>query len=175
LANAICLGGLCERRNVRGKNPKMSNTIKVATSLNAPVEKVWAHLSELKTLQYVARPLVYFKPKGEFSQFYEGESYNLTLKIFGLFPIRNHHIFIKELNKANLTIKSQESNAIIPVWNHTILLKPNGDKTDYTDEIEINADKMTKIVSAFAKIFYKHRQKRWKKLLKSHFVFLGNI
>jgi ligand-binding SRPBCC domain-containing protein len=144
----------------------VNKIIKIETSFDAPAEKVWPYLLELKTLQYIARPLVYFKPKVEFNQFREGENYNLTLKILGLFPIRNHLIFIKELNKASLTIKSQESNAIIPIWNHTISLKPNGDKTDYTDEIEINAGKLTKIISTFAKIFYKHRQKRWKKLLK---------
>ena len=48
------------------------------------------------------------------------------------------------------------------VWNHRVVMKPleNG-YIHYQDEIIIYGGWMTGIITAFAKIFYKHRQKRW--------------
>ncbi len=36
----------------------------------------------------------------------------------------------------------------------------------YTDEIEIKAGMLTPAIWIFARLFYRHRQKRWKMLLK---------
>ena len=55
-----------------------------------------------------------------------------------------------------------------PVWNHTIRFRPleNG-KLHCTDEIEIQAGLLTGVVWAFAHVFYRHRQRRWRRLLRS--------
>lgn len=69
--------------------------------------------------------------------------------------------------EANL-IESRESGALAPVWNHTIRFHSLEDgKLHYIDEIEIQAGLLTGVIWAFAHLFYRHRQRRWKKLLRS--------
>lgn len=41
-----------------------------------------------------------------------------------------------------------------------------GGKVSYTDEIEIQAGWLTPVIWLFAHVFYRHRQRRWKALLK---------
>ncbi|MBN2003783.1 MAG: hypothetical protein JXA21_10535 [Anaerolineae bacterium] len=55
---------------------------------------------------------------------------------------------------------------MVRVWNHTIRFHPLGtEQLRYTDAIEIEAGLLTVFVWAFAHLFYRHRQRRWKKLL----------
>jgi hypothetical protein len=47
-------------------------------------------------------------------------------------------------------------------------LPPFGDdRLHYTDEIEIQAGLLAGVVWAFAHVFYRHRQRRWRTLLRS--------
>jgi len=39
-------------------------------------------------------------------------------------------------------------------------------KVSYTDEIEIQAGWLTPVIWLFAHIFYRHRQRRWKVMMK---------
>ena len=64
-------------------------------------------------------------------------------------------------------IYTNETNTHVPIWNHCIVLKDNGNgTTDYSDEVEIGAGRKTVIVWSWANVFYRHRQKKWMKLLK---------
>ncbi len=52
------------------------------------------------------------------------------------------------------------------IWNHTIKFNSiEKNKLKYTDIIEINAGFLTFIIWIFSHIFYRHRQRKWKKLL----------
>jgi hypothetical protein len=68
--------------------------------------------------------------------------------------------------EANL-IERKESGARSPVWNHTIQFHPleNG-RPHYTDEIEFQAGLLSGLIWDFAHLFYHHRQRRWKALLR---------
>ena len=78
-----------------------------------------------------------------------------------------HTIRIVEFCGEKHRIVSNENNRHIPVWNHTITLKTAGDgTTHYEDVVEIGAGWKTNIISAWSKMFYRHRQKRWHKLLE---------
>jgi hypothetical protein len=53
------------------------------------------------------------------------------------------------------------------VWNHNISFREVGPgKVSYADEIEIQAGWLTPAIWLFAHLFYRHRQRRWKVLLK---------
>ncbi len=50
-------------------------------------------------------------------------------------------------------------------WNHDIVVEPVDERTcRYTDRIVIDAGPLTLAVVGFAHLFYRHRQRRWRRL-----------
>ena len=142
--------------------------ISVSSNFPATPDEVWSRLTEIKTLQYIASPYAYFSPLDSDNEFAwrEGMSAQFRLRVFGFVPLGLHTINMIKFSKENYCILSNEKNASVPIWNHTIILKPIGDgTTHYEDIVEIEAGWKTRIVCIWAKMFYQHRQKKWLKLL----------
>lgn len=123
-----------------------------------------------KSLQFVASPVLRFIPVGGngFNQEWEvNRDYKLKLYLFGIFPLGNHTIRLIKIDRSENKIESTEIGLLARVWNHTILFrKTEESKVYYTDIIEIKAGLLTPVIWSFAHLFYRHRQRRWKKLLK---------
>ncbi|MEM6585274.1 MAG: hypothetical protein AAF692_05925 [Pseudomonadota bacterium] len=47
------------------------------------------------------------------------------------------------------------------------------DTTRYTDRVTIKAGALTSVIAAFARLFYAHRQERWRALAKDGFSALN--
>ena len=47
---------------------------------------------------------------------------------------------------------------------------PDG-RTRYTDSVEVRAGLLTPLVWAFATAFYRHRQRRWRRLVRRGFRY----
>jgi hypothetical protein len=63
-------------------------------------------------------------------------------------------------------IFSSEHGRLTRVWNHRLQIVPIDSRAVvYTDAIEIQAGGMTVFIWLFAHVFYRHRQRRWKRLL----------
>ena len=146
-----------------------SRTVRVSSLFPASIDEIWERLQRLETLQYIAAPYATFEPFDENSLTWkEGVTTDYFFKLFGLFSFGKHSIKMIELNKSKGIIYTNEMNKSVPVWNHTILLQQTeGDVTHYTDEVEINAGWKTHFVYCWSILFYKHRQKKWLKLLRS--------
>ena len=81
-------------------------------------------------------------------------------------PLGEHFIKLAEINQNKKNIVSKEHGKLTKVWNHIIKIVPIDDQNiEYTDKIEIKAGVLTLSIWLFAHIFYRHRQRRWKKLL----------
>ena len=142
--------------------------VHVSSVFSASAGEIWSKLSKLETLQYVAAPYAYFRPVDMEKELVwrEGETAQFRLKVFGFIPMGIHTIRIVEFNKDNYCVCSIESNKQVPVWRHIITLKPStGQTTYYEDIVEIAAGWKTGFVSIWSKMFYRHRQRRWYKLL----------
>ena len=147
----------------------MKNRTVIKTSVfPADKEKVFHKLQELETLQYIAAPYATFTPADGTNQnmkWEEGKVFSFHFKLFGIIPFGIHTIKVIDFSEEN-GIYTNEKNPSVPVWNHRITLKANAkDATQYTDEVEINAGWKTEFIYIWARAFYSHRQKRWKKLL----------
>jgi hypothetical protein len=93
------------------------------------------------------------------------KEYVFKLFIYGFIPFGNHKIIVETIDGEKNIIKSKEHNNIVKIWNHKITLKKDEEKiTKYTDEVEIYAGIFTLFVAFWGAIFYKHRQKKWKKI-----------
>lgn len=143
---------------------------RISTHFDCTEEKLWEKIIEPKSLQFVASPILSFKPliKGELDgEWIIGKTYELKLHFLKILPFGYHRIKIVTIDKESNTIVSNESSALASVWNHTIQFeKSEENRLSYTDEIEIKAGWLTFTIWAFAQLFYRHRQKRWKILLK---------
>lgn len=143
---------------------------RIATVFDCTAEQLWGEISRPASLRFVSAPLLYFEPlvPGELdSNWVVGKTYVLRLSLFGFLPAGEHRITLASIDREANLIESKESGALSPVWNHTIRFRPleNG-KLNYTDEIEIRAGLLTGVVWAFAHVFYRHRQRRWRDLLQ---------
>lgn len=144
---------------------------RISTTFECTAEQFWDKIVEPKSLQYVAAPLLRFEPlvAGELDgEWIVGKTYEVRLSALGFLPVGRHRIEIVAIDRTTNTIESQESGSLARVWNHTIRFHPAGTgQLRYTDAIEIKAGVLTVFIWAFAHLFYRHRQRRWKELLAS--------
>ncbi len=131
-------------------------------------DTVFEKLQEIQTLQYIAYPYAVFEPVsvGRGLKWHSGEVFEFKFRLFGFIPFGIHRINIVAFD-INEGIYTEEGNKHVPVWNHRIILEDSDDgSVRYTDEVEIGAGWKTPFVWLWASMFYAHRQKKWKKLLK---------
>ncbi len=138
----------------------------VSSIIPIKIDKAWENLQTPKLLQFVAKGMITFKSINEegFPHKWEkGKTYGVKMRIFGIIPFGGtHFINIAEINSSNYRISTKEWDSSAKVWNHNVQMKTIGnDSIQYVDSIEIYGGFMTGFITAFAKYFYKHRQKRW--------------
>lgn len=142
-------------------------TVTQTTVLQASKKEVFERLQKLKTLQYIAAPFAKFIPVdgGRDIRWLEGSTLSFRFYLFGFIPFGIHTIHVLSFCE-DKGFSTHEHNAHVPVWNHQIFLEEVSPKTTrYTDRVEIGAGWKTPFVALWAKAFYKHRQKKWQKLL----------
>ncbi|MDR1615864.1 MAG: hypothetical protein LBR98_02485 [Syntrophomonadaceae bacterium] len=145
-----------------------TETIQVSSVFKAPPEKIWPLLTHMDTLRYIASPYAAFVPAGKPSgeTWRAGETYRFRLRVFGIIPLGVHTIRVQIFDHGKLRVQTAENNRFVPTWNHCITLEPEGiSQTRYTDEVEIGAGRFTGLVRLWSAAFYRHRQKRWARLL----------
>ncbi len=129
-------------------------------------ETVFEKLQELETLQYIAKPYATFEPAGSVASVWTaGSESSFRFRLFGIIPYGIHTIRIVRVDPGG--ISSREGNPHVPVWNHDIALAVLDEShTEYTDRVEIHAGWKTFFIWLWANAFYRHRQRKWIKLLK---------
>ena len=143
--------------------------VRVATELDAPPERVWETVKSPDTLRYVTRGLLGFKGVGPIPErLGEGDVIRVKLRLFHLLPAGPHEIRIVRLDDERRRIETNESGRMAETWNHVIEVEPDrAGRTRYSDEIEIDAGAMTPLVAGYARLFYRYRQRRWRRLART--------
>jgi hypothetical protein len=143
---------------------------RIRTILPCAESELWQKISQPRALQYVALPILNFVPaRGDelTGEWLIGRVYRLKLYFLKLIPLGWHNIRLVKMDKDTNTISSQESGLLARMWNHNISFREAGPgKVSYADEIGIQAGWLTPAIWLFAHLFYRHRQRRWKVLLK---------
>lgn len=143
-------------------------TVTKTSIFPAPREVVFEKLQQLETLQFIAAPYATFTPvdANDPLVWKAGASSSYRFKMWGFIPFGIHTINIEQFDIDK--VRSREGNKFVPVWNHKIYLKDLNGKTEYTDEVDIDAGWKTIFVWIWAKAFYAHRQKKWLVLLRKN-------
>jgi len=142
----------------------------IATIMQAESNKMWEELQKISSLMYVAAPVIIFKFQDGCrlpASWEIGREYQLKIFAFHIVPFGKHYIVVKSINAKNKEIFTNESGSLTKTWNHFVRVETLDKKRlKYTDEIEIKAGMLTVFIWMFAQVFYRHRQRKWKKLLK---------
>lgn len=133
--------------------------------------ELWQKIIEPRSLQFVAAPLLTFVPVeagGLEGEWQVGRDYPLQLYFLNFIPLGRHSIRLVTIDRSTNTILSEERGSLARVWNHRMHFQQVAPgKLVYEDEIEIRAGVLTPLIWTFAHLFYRHRQWRWKVLLRS--------
>lgn len=144
---------------------------RISTQFACTESELWQKLSQPASLQFVASPLLAFTPLEPAvlgSEWEVDRDYPLKLYFLKFIPLGRHTIKLVKIDRDRNLISSRESGLLAPVWNHNISFDEiDPGLVSYTDEIDIRAGWLTPLVWLFAHLFYRHRQRRWKVLLKN--------
>lgn len=148
-------------------------TVELSTHLPADPAMVREQIMRPATLLHVSRPLIRFTPidPPALPEVWKQDRYKVAMHLFGVVPIGWQMVGI-EMRPAEgetWSIRDNGHGALIRTWDHIIEVAPEGEGTRYTDRVTIEAGWLTPAVVLFARIFYGHRQRRWRQLVASGF------
>jgi len=158
----------------QGKTVK-ANRLTVSSEIPISLALAWNNVQTPALLQFVAKGIIRFKSaENGFPKKWEaGKTYGANMYVFGFIPFGGiHYLLLKKVNDNQHEIVTQEWDQVAKVWNHTVVMKDIGrGKIYYEDSIVIYGGILTGFITAFAKIFYKHRQNRWQLVAKQKLQF----
>ncbi len=138
------------------------------TVLPAPADEVWRLVQRPDTLRFVSAPVLMFRPlDGPLPETWAEGDYEVALRLFGLVPLGRQTIGVRRVAASDGARRLRDAGRgqLAKTWDHVITIVPQGAETRYSDEVTIDAGWLTGPVAFFARLFYAHRQRRWRKLL----------
>jgi hypothetical protein len=142
----------------------------VESVLPCPPEKAWEEVQRPALHREVIRPLMRFVPADPPQlpeRWPQGTTMRFRIYLFGIVPLGTHTIFLERIDPAAREIQSRESELLVRRWDHLVRVRSAGDgQTLYSDEILIEAGWLTPFVWMFAQWFYRHRQRRWRRVAR---------
>ena len=94
------------------------------------------------------------------------------MRLLGVLPLGWQEIRITRPTPTGETrhLRDAGRGALARRWDHLITVAPAGPgRTRYTDRVEVEAGWLTPAVWAFARLFYAHRQRCWRRLVARGF------
>lgn len=155
--------------------------LRLSTVFNAPIEQVFEQVKTPRLLQYIAYPLIEFRPvePAVFPEVWTVGDYRVEMRFLSLISMGEQSIRIRlepaqQIPGQRYQLLDDGYSRLIQRWHHLIHLEalPNG-FTQYVDELEVEAGLLTKPVWLFAYLFYSYRQYRWRQLVRSGFKILA--
>lgn len=144
------------------------STVTVTTVLDAPPHAIWRAVTTPAGFRFVTRGLVDLAgiDEHEHAVWEPGITVAGRLRVLGV-PFSNHRITLESIDHERRRLQSDEGGGPIRSWRHLIEVQAiDGDETRcrYTDTIEIRAGVLTPAIAGFAHVFYRLRQRRWRRL-----------
>lgn len=154
----------------------------LTTQLECPIETVWMQVHRPALLEHIAWPLIRFTyraPRTPPPRWVEGR-YRVGMWSFGVLPLGGQWVGIEypegsSIADGKAVLRDNGSGTLIHKWDHWIFLEDIGNgRTRYTDRLDVEAGVLTPFVWLFARLFYGHRQRRWRTLVATRFTALAS-
>jgi hypothetical protein len=145
--------------------------VTVRSIFDCSSDELFKEVKKSKSLLYIAKPFVKFVPVNPLPDTWEEGKYLVRMYIFGFIPFGTQWIVIS-VDEQTKHIRDNGYSQMISKWDHHIHLESLAtNKTLFVDTIEIKAGPLTLFVVLFAHLFYRWRQRRWRKLITSKFNY----
>ena len=143
-----------------------ARTISVSTTLDAPADAVWGAVLTPHTFVHVAAGMLRFPAAQRLTEPWRvGTEVEGWTFLFGIIPFSRHHIRVASIDRSSFTFRSEEGGGAVRTWRHEIVVEALDDhRSRYCDRLEIEAGVLTPVVVAYAGVFYRYRQRRWRRL-----------
>jgi hypothetical protein len=143
--------------------------IRRQTLLPCSAEDAWAAVQTSRLLEEVSDPVVRLRPpRGEKSlprKWANLSTNHMRPLLFGLLPWPIRTMTIERLDSRRRVIQTREFDALVSKWDHLIAIEPVDRRhCRYVDDVEVRAGLLTPLVWLFATLFYRHRQRRWRRV-----------
>jgi ketosteroid isomerase-like protein len=140
----------------------------VRTVLDAPAHAIWRAVRTPAGFRFVTRGLVDLAgiDEHEDTTWEPGTTMAGRLRVLGI-PFSKHRITLESIDHERRRLQSDEGGGPIRSWRHLITVEQvDGEpgRSHYTDTIEIRAGALTPAIVGFAHVFYRLRQRRWRRL-----------
>ncbi len=149
--------------------------IELTTYLDAPPDRVWEEVLRPALLLYVSRGVLSFRPLDppQFPDLWAPGAYRVGVVLLGWLPLGWQIVQI-EFPPATPPCRRMRDNGrgwALRRSDHLIEIAPEGAGTRYTDRVEIEAGVLTPLIAAGAGLLFRHRQKRWRRLVAQGFDY----
>ena len=150
------------------------------TILNCPPERAWQEVQTSRLLTFITAPLVTFVPVDPpaLPAVWAEERYLVRMLLFGRVPFGAQWLVITRLvidatpRRQHYELRDNGYGDVMTTWDHLITMRETEDGlTHYTDQVEIRAGLLTPFIWAYASLFYRYRQHRWRQLVTNNFVY----
>lgn len=141
----------------------------VQSTLACDADIGWQRVQTIALLREICSPLVRLAPDRNApslpERWPEAGTVRIRPYLFGFIPTGVRVLRCEHVDHQRREIQTREHDPLIRRWDHRIhfeSLAPG--KSRYTDEVEIEAGLLTLPVWLFAQWFYRHRQRRWRRV-----------
>jgi hypothetical protein len=154
--------------------------VQVSTKLDCASQQVWREVQTSRLLEHISAPLLTFEPLDPpvLPTVWEKRRYVVRMKLFGMLPLGRQAIEISTplidytSGRQMYQIRDNGYGDLIATWDHLISICEAADgRTHYTDRIDIRAGVLTPLIWLFAQVLYRHRQRRWRRLVGTNFAY----
>jgi hypothetical protein len=143
-------------------------TISISTELDAPADVVWRAVKTPHAFVHVAKGMLRY-PAAEraHAPWKVGDRLDGWTFLFGVVPFSVHHLEVASIDDERRVLVSHEHGGLVRTWHHTLVVTEVDDAScRYEDRIDIDAGIFTPVVASYASIFYRYRQRRWRRLAR---------
>ncbi len=154
--------------------------VALTTTLACRADEAWREVRTTGLFRHVAAPVVRFHPivPATLPEEWAEGRYLVGMRLFGVLPLGSQWIDVT-VSRADATPGAQHyelhdagHSRFVRRWDHRIRIEETDHgRARYTDVVTIEAGVVTPVVWAFASLFFRHRQRRWRALAARGFVY----
>lgn len=142
----------------------------VESILPCSAELAWSAVQTRALLDEVIFPVIVLRPaQGRQlpDRWALGPKVRCRSYLFGLIPLGTRTLWFERIDQQHFEIQTREWDRLVRRWDHLVRIRPEGaESCCYSDEVEIEAGWRTPFVALFAWFFYRHRQRRWRRVAR---------
>ncbi len=151
-----------------------------STILHCTPDRAWQEVQTSQLLTYVTAPLMVFIPVDPpaLPEQWAEDRYLVQMRLFGRIPLGSQWIVITRpivdttAGGQHYELRDNGHGEIIATWDHRIIIRATQDgHTHYTDRVVVQAGLLTPFIWAYASLFYRYRQWRWRRLVAHGFDY----